>query len=48
MAALSVEVQEGERVPVDKTTSLTVTDLIDWYLTFARDVRGLERTTLWG
>lgn len=48
MAALSVEVQEGERVAVDKRTGLTVDGLMDWYLTFARDVRGLERTTLWG
>lgn len=48
MAALSVEVQEGDRVPVNRSTSLTVADLIDWYLSFARDVRGLERTTLWG
>ncbi len=48
LAALSVEVQSGERVPAQHGSALTVAELVDWYITFAREVRGLERTTVFG
>lgn len=48
LAALSVDVQSGERVPSQHGSALTVGDLVDWYVRFARDVRGLERTTVFG
>jgi len=48
LASMVVEVQQGERRPVDSSGALSVGELVDWYLTFARDVRGLERTTLFG
>ncbi len=46
LAALTVEVQSGDLVPVSQGSALTVGDLVRWYVDFARDVRGLERTTI--
>lgn len=48
LAALQAKVDKGEIVAVDRTTAMTVSDLMAWYLAFAREVRGLERTTLHG
>ncbi|MDA3041331.1 MAG: tyrosine-type recombinase/integrase [Actinomycetota bacterium] len=48
LAALSVEVQTGERVPAQHGSAISVAELVDWYVSFARDVRGLERTTVFG
>lgn len=52
LAVLGAEVQSGERRPTAEPAEagqwFAVDDLIDWYITFARDVRGLERTTVFG
>lgn len=48
LASLSVDVRSGERKPQSKGSNISVTELIDWYITFARNVRGLERTTVAG
>ena len=48
LAALSADVQAGRRVPTQSKSALTVDDLISWYIQFAREVRGLERTTVFG
>lgn len=52
LAVLCADVQTGERRPTAEPAkvgpSFTVDGLIDWYITFARDVRGLERTTVHG
>ena len=48
LATLSVEVQQGEVAPSQHGSALTVSDLVDWYVRFAREVRGLERTTVFG
>ena len=47
LAALTVDVQTGRRrpVPID---GASVDDLVDWYFDFAREVRGLARTTVAG
>ena len=52
LAVLGAEVQSGERRPTAEPAQagqwFAVDDLIDWYIAFARDVRGLERTTVFG
>ncbi len=52
LAVLVTEVQTGQRRPTANPAlpgqSFVVDNLIDWYITFARDVRGLERTTVFG
>ncbi len=52
LTVLGAEVQSGERrpiaIPSDGGHSFVVDDLINWYLEFAREVRGLERTTVFG
>lgn len=48
LAAFTVEVQSGERRPRKIGDAITVADLVEWYVTFAREVRGLERTTVFG
>ncbi len=51
LAVLSAEIASGTRRPTAKsegTASLTVDQLVDWYIDFAREVRGLERTTVFG
>lgn len=51
LATLSAEVQSGEQRPVAQAKageSFTVNDLVEWYIDFARNVRGLERTTVFG
>ena len=47
LAALTVDVQTGRRRPVPVAGG-SVDDLVDWYVGFARDVRGLARTTVAG
>ncbi len=52
LAALTTDVQSGKRKPSAPTTSgkaaLSVTGLMEWYVPFAREVRGLERGTVHG
>lgn len=48
LAAFSVEVQSGDRRPRKPGDAVTVSDLVEWYVRFAREVRGLERTTVFG
>lgn len=48
LAALNVEVQTGEKAPAQQGTNVTVAELVDWYVNFAREIRGLERTTVFG
>lgn len=52
LAVLGTEVQSGERRPAAEPAQagqwFAVNDLIDWHIAFARDVRGLERTTVFG
>ncbi|MEZ5244588.1 MAG: tyrosine-type recombinase/integrase [Acidimicrobiales bacterium] len=48
LAALKVNLAEGRTRPTPAGGSLTVDDLIDWYIEFAREVRGLEHSTVFG
>ena len=48
LASLTVDIAEGTARPSPAGGSLTVGSLIEWYLEFARDVRGLEHSTLIG
>lgn len=52
LAVLHAEIQSGERRPAAEPSqpgrTFVVDDLIEWYITFAREVRGLERTTVFG
>lgn len=48
IAALSVELAEGSTRPTPADGSVTLNELVDWYIDFARDVRGLEHSTLFG
>jgi integrase len=47
IATLTAEVAEGKVQP-RRSSELTVADLVEWYVDFARNVRGLERTTVRG
>ena len=46
LAALVDEVGERPAAPRNASTNSTVNELVDWYLAFARDERGLEHSTL--
>lgn len=51
LAALTADVHSGKKQPAAHTqpgTALTVDGLVEWYVGFAREVRGLERTTVFG
>jgi integrase len=48
LAALNVEVQTGEKKPSPTGGTLTVDELINWYLPFAQEVRGLQHSTVVG
>lgn len=51
LASLTAEVRSGTQRPSARTQTgekFTVDDLLKWYVLFARDVRGLERTTVFG
>jgi integrase len=48
LAALAIDVAEGTTCPTPPDGSLTVNELIAWYIEFGRDVRGLEHSTLVG
>jgi integrase len=48
LAALVVEVGDGRGLPTRDSKLLTVNDLVEWYLDFARDERGLDHSTLTG
>jgi integrase len=48
LAALAVDVAEGTTRPTPPDGSLTVNELIDWYIEFGREIRGLEHSTLVG
>ncbi len=52
LAALSADVQTGERRPTAEPQASSIRhwsdDLVEWYVEFARNVRGLERTTVFG
>ncbi|MDG2027709.1 MAG: tyrosine-type recombinase/integrase [Acidimicrobiales bacterium] len=48
LAALKVSLAEGRTRPTPAGGSLTVGELIDWYIEFAREVRGLEHSTVFG
>ena len=48
LAAFIVEVGDGSGLPTRSSHGLTVNELVEWYLAFARDERGLEHSTLVG
>jgi integrase len=48
MASLMVDLAEGRLRPSPAAGTCTVNELMHWYLEFARDVRGLEHSTLTG
>ena len=48
LAALVTEVGDGSLLPRHRDKQLTVDALIEWYLEFAREERGLEPSTLVG
>jgi hypothetical protein len=48
LAVLTANVGDGSDLPSRTNRSLTIDDLVDWYLAFARDERGLEHSTLVG
>ena len=50
LAAFVAEVEDGETVAVaaNSSKSMTVTDLVEWYLEFARNDRRLDHSTLVG
>lgn len=48
LAALNQQTQSAQTIHGHAGAPLTVTNLVDWYLTFARDTRGLERSTIHG
>ena len=48
LAALVSEVGDGSKTPNTASRDQTVNELVEWYLTFARDERGLEHSTLVG
>ena len=48
LAALVSEVGDGSKTPNTASRELTVNELVEWYLDFARDERGLEHSTLVG
>jgi integrase len=48
LATLKVSLAEGRTRPTPAGGSLTVDELIDWYVEFAREVRGLEHSTVFG
>ena len=48
LAALVTEIGGSPAVPTTASRNLTVNELVEWYLAFARDERGLEHSTLVG
>ena len=48
LAALVTEVGDGSRLPRQSDKHLTVDALVEWYVTFAAEERGLEHSTLVG
>jgi len=48
LAALKIDLAEGRVRAVPSSGSLSVTELVDWYVEFAREVRGLEHSTVVG
>ncbi len=48
LAAFVVEVGDGSGLPTRSSQGLTVNEVVEWYLAFARDERGLEHSTLVG
>ncbi|MFN0091574.1 MAG: tyrosine-type recombinase/integrase [Acidimicrobiales bacterium] len=48
LAALVTESGENPAAPANASRNLTVNELAEWYLAFARDERGLEHSTLVG
>jgi len=48
LAALVTEVGDGSRLPRQADKQLTVDSLVEWYLVFAAEDRGLEHSTMFG
>lgn len=48
LAVFSVEVADGSSLPLRSNQDLTVDQLVNWYLDFAKQDRGLEHSTLIG
>ena len=48
LAAFSVEVQTGQKRPAPPGAPLTLNELVEWYLVFATEERGLEHSTIVG
>ena len=48
LAAVVTEIGDGSRLPRRTNQAVTVSELVAWYLDFARNERGLEHSTLTG
>ena len=48
LADMRAEVGDGSRLATRDSHSMSVDELVQWYLVFARDERGLEHSTLTG
>lgn len=48
LATLVVEVGSGSTRPTPSSGAVSVSDLVEWYLDFARNERGLEHSTVFG
>ena len=48
LAAFAADVKSGRRTPAPASGAVTVDDLVVWYISFAREVRGLARMTVSG